>query len=610
MNKRINLRERWQGLTDTVMRFPLTVILLIAAVVTNLIAIESDDQLVYTKLLVTFLLGAAVFVVLQLLYEHFLKNPIFRIVFMLVTVVSSSLYYILIRRSDWSIEVTVRTFVILFILAMSFLWIPTIHSKISINESFMAAFKGTFTALFFDAVLFLGTVIIIAATNLLIFEIRGEAYIHAANIIFVLIAPIYLLTMIPYYPSRREESRITSEAVMDGFKGEEPSYLDSEVSGKNEELSRMTAPTRFLETLINYVIIPITAVFTIILLLYIVININGEFWSDNLMEPLLVSYSATVIVVYILACTVQKPLAKYFRLIFPKVLIPVVLFQTLSSVLKISDVGVTYGRYYVILFGVFATVAGVLFSILPPRRNSIIAPILVILSIISILPPVDAFTVSKRNQANRLENVLIKNNMISDDSIVGNASISKEDKEVIISSLNYLEQMNYARNIDYLSTYHTSNNFERTFGFARYDYVDRNYRSYYYNRDTFEPISIAGYDAMIQMSMHNVAEYPDNSFEVNGSRYALRVEATDKDNQIIMLLDAQGVELIRFEYNDLFTRYSESDSGKNLLSTEELTFRQENDRAVLTIIANYISLNEWEEGMDQSADLTLLIDIK
>ena len=610
MNKKINLRERWQGLTDTVMRFPLTVILLIAAVVNNLIAIESDDQLVYTKLLVTFLLGAAIFVVLQLLYEHFLENPIFRIIFMVVTVISSILYYLLIYRSDWSIEVTIRTIVILFILVIAFLWIPTIHSKISINESFMAAFKGTFTALFFDAVLFLGTVIILAATNLLIFEISGEAYIHSANIIFILIAPIYLLTMIPYYPSRGEERGSASETGMESSKGEEPSRMASEVNPKDEELSRMTAPTKFLETLISYVIIPITAVFTIILLLYIVINISGEFWSDNLMEPLLVSYSVTVIVVYILTCTVQKPMAKYFRLIFPKVLIPVVLFQTLSSILKISDVGVTYGRYYVILFGVFATVAGVLFSILPPRKNSIIAPILIILSIISILPPVDAFTVSKRNQANRLENALIRNNMISDGSIVANASISKEDKEEIISSLNYLDRMNYAKNIDYLSAYLTSNNFERTFGFARYDDMYRDYKSYYYNRDTYEPISISGYDAMLQMNFYHAPETPDNRFEVNGSQYTLRVDATDEDNQIILLLNPQGMEMIRFEYNNLFTKFSATDNEKGLLPTEELTFRKENDQAGIAIIANNISLNEWAEGQEKTAELIVLIDIK
>ncbi len=610
MNKRLKLREKWQGLTDTVLRFPLTVILLVAAVVTNIIAIESDYEIIYTELLVTFLLGASMFVVLQLLYERFMENPIFRIVFMLVTVISSVVYYMLIHNSEWRLDVTVRTIVIFFILFIAFLWIPSIRSRISINESIMAVFKSFFTALFFDGVLFLGIVIIIAATNQLIFNISEEAYIHSANIIFLLLAPIYFLTMIPNYPSRSEYNRLPSGDGAAVSQSGQPNNQEQEENIHNDELIRMTTPAKFLETLISFVIIPITAVFTIILLLYLIINIRGEFWSDNLIEPMLVSYSITVIIVYLLSSTIQKPFARYFRLIFPKVLIPVVLFQTLSSILKIADVGVTYGRYYVILFGVFATAAGVLFSFLPIRRNGFIAPILIVLSIISILPPVDAFTLSKVNQTTRLEKVLTRNNMLNDDSITPNSNISEKDKSDIISALDYLENMGYAKDIDYLRSYQVSNNFEKTFGFARYGFIDNEYKSYYYSRNTNEPIPISGYDFMTQMSIYNMVDTSEISFEVNGSRYSLQVDNTDKENQLLLLKDSQGQELLRYECNSIFTRFAVEDSGKELMSTEELTFRQENDKAALTIIANNISLSEWAEGKDQSADLIVLIDIR
>lgn len=611
MNKRLNLIEKWQGLTDTVMRFPLTVILLIAAVVTNIIGISSEYELIYTKLLVTFLLGASIFVILQLLYERFMENPIFRIVFMLVTVISSAGYYMLIRNSEWRVDITVRTTVIFFILFIAFLWIPSIRSRISINESIMAVFKSFFTALFFDGVLFLGTVIIIGATNQLIFKVNEKAYIHSANTIFLLLAPIYFLTMIPYYPGRREEfSRLPSGDEVTISHNEQPNDQVQEENSHSDDLTRMTTPSKFLETLISFVVIPITAIFTIILLLYLIINIRGEFWSDNLIEPMLVSYSITVIIVYLLSSTIQKPFARYFRLIFPKVLIPVVLFQTLSSILKIADVGVTYGRYYVILFGVFATAAGVLFSFLPIRKNGIIAPILIVLSIISILPPVDAFTISKVNQTTRLEKVLTRNNMLNQGTITPNSNLSEKDKSDIISAFDYLERMNYTKDIDYLQAYQASYNFEQTFGFARYGYIDKEYKSYYYRRNTNEPIPVSGYDFMAQMSIYNMSDTPEISFEVNGSQYNLRVDNTDKENRILLLQDSQGQELLRYEYNNLFTRYTGNDSGKEFMSTEELTFRQENDRAALTIIANNISVNEWADGKDISTDLIVLIDIR
>ncbi len=619
MNRRINLKERWQGLTDTVMRFPMTIILLIAAVVTNAISIVSEYDINYTRLLVTFLLGAAVFVVLQLFYERFLDNPIFRIIFMLVTVAASSVYYLLIRRSEWEVVVTIRTIAICFVLLIAFLWIPTIRSHISINESFMAAFKSSFIALFFDGVLFLGVVLIIRATDLLIFSVNDEAYVHAANFIFILLTPIYFLSMIPFYPRKQEllkdpeGKRFSHLSQSENQLPVEELIADSGMGDDNlrmDEFRKITTPGKLLETLISYVIIPITAIFTIILLLYIIMNITGKFWSDNLMEPMLVSYSITVILVYILASTLQNPFANKFRLIFPKVLIPVVLFQTLSSCLKISDIGVTYGRYYVILFGVFATIAGIIFSILPTRKNGIIAPILIILSTISIIPPVDAFTLSRITQTERLRNTLIKNEMLSDTSIIPNNNLDEKEKADIISSLDYLDRMDYTKSIHYLQPYYTSGDFEKTFGFDRYNNASQEYQSFYVSRDTGEPIPVAGYDYMLQISIYNMAELKANSFAVNGSNYHLRVDNADKNNQSILIEDEQGQELLRFDYNQMFSGFVGKGNKNEPISTSELTFRSENDKASMTVIANNLSQSEWEQGEDKSADLIILVDIK
>jgi hypothetical protein len=612
MSRQIKLREKWQGPTDTVMRFPLTVILLIAATVTNVIAITSEFDISYTRLLITFLLGAAFSSVLQLIYERFLDNPIFRIISMVATIFISATYFMVIHNLEWRVEVTVRTTVLFFILLIAFLWIPTFRSHISINESFMAAFRSFFTALLFDAVLFLGVVIIIVATDQLIVKINEEAYAHAANFIFVLLAPIYFLSLIPSYPGKRELLMKSEGKDISGLPSNEQTNeigSEGEVS-RSEELLRITTPAKFLESLISYVFIPITAIFTIILLLYIIINITGEFWSDNLMEPMLVSYSITVIIVYILASTIKNPFAGYFRLIFPKVLIPIVLFQTLSSSLKISDVGITYGRYYVILFGVFATIAGILFSILPIRRNGLVAPILIILSVISILPPIDAFTLSKVTQTERLKNTLIQNEMLSGDTITPNSDLSEKDKSIILSAVNYLDRMDYTKSIDYLHPYYVSLDFDKTFGFSRYDNNDQQYQSYYISRDTKEPVLIAGNDYMIQMSIYNMAELAANSFEVDGVRYNLRVDNSDKNNQIILLEKEPGQEILRYEYNNLFSSFSGTGSNKELIPTEQLTFRQENEKAAMTIIANSISQSEWAEGKDKSADLMILIDIK
>ena len=80
---------------------------------------------------------------------------------------------------------------------------------------------------------------------------------------------------------------------------------------------------------------------------------------DNRLEPMLVAFAITVILVYILASKIENKIPQLFRKVFPKVLVPIVVFQIVSSVLRTQDTGITHGRYYVILFGIFAAVSGV-----------------------------------------------------------------------------------------------------------------------------------------------------------------------------------------------------------------------------------------------------------
>ncbi|MGF7142547.1 hypothetical protein HNQ56_000965 [Anaerotaenia torta] len=597
MNGKIRLREKWQGLMDTVTRFPMAVLLLVAAVVSNALAIDSNYNNIYSELLVTFLLGASIYVVFQMLHERFFDHPILKLVYILATTVCSIVYFMIIHGADWRVELTVRTTVIFFILLTSFLWIPAIRSKISINESFMAAFKSFFSAGFFSTVLYLGVVLVIGAIDILISNVQGDAYVHAANLVFVLFAPIYFLSMIPRYGQEEESDKET---------------ISSASQEKIAEENRgVTAPNRFLATLITYVIIPITAVFTAILLLYILLNISGKFWSESLMEPILVTYSITVIIVYILASTVEHSFARYFRKIFPKVLVPVVLFQTLASVLKIQEEGVTYGRYYVILFGVFATVAGILFCFLPVHKNGRIAPILILLSVISIIPPVDAFTVSRVTQTARLEKLLVRNNMLKDGLITPNTQVGEGDRTDIVKAVEYLDQMNYTKKIDFLGGYSVSRDFEKSFGFPRYGNTGtKEYSNFYYRRNGEEPLQITGYDYMVQWNLYTGQVTGSKEFEIGGIRYRIKEEGTDANNRIFLLEDGEGRELIRYELNHLLQRLLGLGSEKEELSTAQMTDTVENDAAAMSVIANIVSISERQEGRDISSELILLVHIK
>ena len=126
------------------------------------------------------------------------------------------------------------------------------------------------------------------------------------------------------------------------------------------------------------------------------------------------------------------------------------MFQTISSLLSLSETGITHTRYYVILYGLFAAVSGILLSFLPVRKNGSIAALLIIFSIFSIVPPVDAFSISKSSQINLVEKVLLENKMLKEDTITPNSNVSNEDKKTITNAMSYLNTMDYTKELAWL----------------------------------------------------------------------------------------------------------------------------------------------------------------
>ncbi len=593
-----SLRTRFQGLTDAILRFPLSILLFLATAVMNAVVISTRDFEDYTRLIWTFLVGAALSAAAQMAYEHFYRRKTSRLITLAGSAVITLAYFLLIRKSEMATVVSVRTMVLLFLLLVAFLWLPTIRSSIDFNVSFLEAFKAFWITGFFTGVLFLGLALILSAINLLLVSISTSAYTHTANIVFVLLAPLYFLSLIPKYPAAGEAE--------EGAAPEQTQEIPQETrKGGTGDIPG------FLSNLLTYVIIPVTAVFTLILLIYILLNITEEFWTDNLLEPLLVSYSITVITVYLLVSRLNSPMAAAFRKVFPKILLPVVLFQTISSCLKIGAEGITYGRYYVILFGLFATVASLLFSFLPVRKNGLIAPILILLALLSIVPPIDAFTVSRKSQTDRLKSILTEKGMLSGHRITPNPDLSDKEKQRIVSSIEYLDWMQYTDEISWLEDYSSSRDFQQTFGFPRYGNTRAEYRSLYLYLNPEHMIGITGYDYLHSIHLSDRGDIRrEAAFRKKEVNYYLDYERSGEITYL--LLKEEETELLRLSFNDILNQFNtgRTDSFSDEITEEQARFTVESDRAILTLTIRTINIDYWQEESSWYSDAYLLIRIK
>ncbi|MGG3467068.1 DUF4153 domain-containing protein [Neobacillus pocheonensis] len=577
------LQDKLTGLTDAITRYPLTTLFLIGAAIIDAYMISTGKD--NPKFLLTFIVGAFLSAVSQVVYERFYSKFSIRLVLMGLVVLLTAGYYLIIRHAPTlSMEVEIRTIVALFALLIAFIWVPVIKSPISFNTSFMIAFKSFFNSLFFSGVIFGGISIILTAVDQLIFTIDSNAYPHTANIVFILFAPMYFLSLIPIY---------------------------RKVEDNKEEVNMAAHCPKFLEILISYIVIPLIAVFTLILVIYIFKNIGGKFWTDNLLEPMIVSYAITVILVYILASEIENKFTAYFRKIFPKVLIPIVLFQVVSSVISLSDTGVTHTRYYVILFGIYSAIAGILLSFLPVRKNGVIAALLIIFATVSIVPPVDAFTVSRNSQIGTLKNALVKNDMLEKNKIKPNANISNQDKKIITNAIQYLYMMEYTKEIDWLpDDFNAYEDFNDTFGFREYQEPQDSEHPIYLSIKQTNPINITGFDTFVQTDIStydkNTLEF--DAFEKAGKKYILSKDYK-KDQAIFTLKGDNNRELISFNTQEIYDKFYDFPSNKDLLALKDATLSKENDAAKITIVVQSVTIDK-QNPQNNNALLYVFVQIK
>lgn len=568
-----NLNNKLTGLHEAIARFPLTTIFLLAAVISNgyMIQTEGNDA----KILLTLVFGAFLSAVLQVAYERFYTGTLKRLGFMAMSVLLTAGYgSIIINAPELSLEIEIKTTVATLALFFAFIWLPVVKRPITFNKSFMIVFKSIFNSLFFAGIIFGGISLILASISTLILRIDPNAYEHTSNIVFILFAPMYFFSLIPIYP-RHED-------------------LNENKNVQSKEAIELTASCpKFLTVLISYILIPLLAVYTLILVIYIVLNIGGEFWSDNLLEPMLITYSIIVFLLYILSSEIENKSAFFFRKVFPKLLIPIVIFQMISSFITLSNTGMTHTRYYVLLFGLFSVISGILLSFLPVRKNGIIAPILIVFAIISIFPPVDAFTVSKNSQLRILEEELVKNDMLHNNIITPKDTISNESKENITESIQYLYRLNYAEDLSYLpADFNIYDDFQNTFGFE--EYRDPNkiehlpFTFIHVNQPV--PIEITDYDYFIGLNISSAYNKEDQYFSIEKANHQYSLLKTVSDNQTdLKLLNETNEELIVFETEEIFSGFSKY-RGEKFISPADATFTKENEKAKLTIFVQDLNI--------------------
>ena len=233
---------------------------------------------------------------------------------------------------------------------------------------------------------------------------------------------------------------------------------------------------------------------------------------------------------------------------------------------------------------------------------------------ISIVPPVDAFTVSRNNQTGIIRDTLIKNNMLDNNRIKPGTDISAGDRKKIVEALGYLNRMDYTHMASFLPPgFEYYSDFEKVFGFKMYDWQDET-KYVYIRLDDKAMLDIAGYEVLAETTVmlsrnHENYEVIGNINKA-GKSFTLK-KATTLEDCIISLFEGDDQELLSFSTKEIFEEFNERDSGaKESISIEEATFSKENEHAVITVVIKNMNFEVSPDRAYYAADVFILVKIK
>ena len=595
MNWLKNIRPRIEGMIHSISRFPLTVAFLFAitAMMSIMIEQESSDL---QEWIVAAVIGVLVSGIVQMIVEQFSTSNVVKIGLYLLSVAVAFVTYFIVRNYNLDyFPLIVRLGIITVALFIAFLWIPSIKGPHYFHETFLAGLKAFFLAGLYSIVIGLGANLLLVAIDQLLVNLSYKVNLHVLVINFCLIAPLFFLSFIPVYGVARKNR-------------DEAQVLEME-DARNESL---TAP-KSLVILLTYIVIPLIAIYTVILVMYFALNIRQRFWMDTMLEPLLMSYALTGLFVYLLVCNIDNQMARVFRKVFPKVMAIVMAFQLFSSFMKMQEVGLTHARYFVLLTVVATMIAGIIFSIYSVEKSGWLAVIILGASVIAVTPPVDGFTIARGYHQRQIEQVLQSNNMLQEGEVVPNADVSKNDRERMTRNVSYLESIGGLDDVSGIDDTHLyGENFNELFGFPRENYVRDNtpMESEYVSTEIGEGLAfdVSDVDYLVEWYDYSSDRSTNQrrvDFEVDDAEYTMHTRKEDEETFLEILNVADEVIYstnLMEQYNAVLTQGAKT---SNSVSVSDATFEESDDKATVRIVYRNISLYEGE----YSAEMYIMVTI-
>lgn len=533
-------------------RFPLSILIsiLIAAL---LIIIAETKPISNTlgRITMTFALGIPLSLCTKLYFEkksasNILKTSIIyglNIVFLI-------LYYLLFL-TNLKMTAVNRYIAISFALYLIFIFIPYFYRKSNFEKYVITLLSAFFLTVIYSAFMYAGfSAILFAIDKLIGIKILSKYYYYSFIMVAFIFAVPYFLGLIP----------------------------------SDRETVNIKAYPKALRILLLYIVMPLLTAYTAILYIYLGKIIVTRIWPIGMVSNLVLWYSVIVSVVlfFITPFKSEDKWANLFYITSPKVILPILIMMFISIGIRVNAYGITERRYYVIILAIWVLCTMLYFNFSRKIRNILLPISLCFLSILSVFGPVSSFSVSKMSQNERFQKILIKNNMLISGKLKSSSNVSKEDKISLSSIVSYFNNYHSFSDMKYLPDSFKIDDMQDVFGFP-YEYPISEYtgQNYFYIQKSQKALNVTGYDYLFDMRSMNNTQDVQLASKYDYETGELKLVSSGK------IIYEKNINTIARE---IINNHS-SNTKETILSEDEMTVSDENDKVKIKIVFSSISGN-------------------
>lgn len=516
-------KSKLQTLVKTIKLYPMVLLAILIATIFSIMEIwKIEFNVLNSTLIVDLIISSLYFAMSYMIVKLIITDKNIEItngqkalVYAIVSVIMGLLCYFLIIKVDKSLYLKnqITQMGLFFALFIGMFVAGHFNTEIDYADYAVKIILAIIESLIYCVTIFVGIVAILYTTKEL-FKLNfnlSNLIVTCAVIIFLLLNSTIILSKFPL------------------------KYCE-----ENLKIKWLT-PFKFLFTRI---IAPLFLIYGSILLLYIIKVVVLKAIPNNIITNLILWYGLLSVVILFVSKTVEDKFIKIYDKVQPIILLILSGMMFYSIGIRISYYGITEGRYMVVIGGVFIVISMIYYLFFNKKTYITIPTTLLILTLISSVGPVSAYNISKIDQKNRLEKMLIEENLLVNGEIKPQKNVNPAKIKEIKDKLDYFTRKHSAKELAYLDEKFTTSeiNMKRVFGFRGDEFESLYGKNRFYANNKLE-IDTTGYDRLLE---NIVFEYDFTNQSINNTGNP-EVTFSKKSNVIVIQYKGKKIGKLNIE---------------------------------------------------------------